>query len=123
MGMSRKKTPSDAADPQTPPRIHEASLGPGGSVIKGRAITRAEAEVLRAQGNDVVVCGSDHAANRALARDIEHSANGRYKRCGPHPNAGPSALPHYQPDPRPPEGHTFYETPNRRALGTTNEIL
>ena len=26
------------------------------------------------------------------------------------------ALPHYQPDPRPPSGHTFYETSNRRAV-------
>ena len=30
-------------------------------------------------------------------------------------NAGPLALPHHQPDPRPPDGHTFYETPNRKT--------
>jgi hypothetical protein len=91
-------------------------LGPGGSVIKGIEITRAVAEDLRRRGRDVVVCGTDLAVNRNLARDIEQGANGSYKRCGPHPNAGPDALPHYQPDPRPPEGHTFYETSNRKAV-------
>lgn len=114
--MSQKKTPAAATVPQTPPRIHEASLGPDGSVINGIEIARAVAEDLRRQGRDVVICGPDLTANRTLARDIEQGANGAYKRCGPHPNAGPNALPHYQPDPRPPEGHTFYETPNRKAV-------
>jgi hypothetical protein len=114
--MSRKKAPSRAAVPKTPPRLHEASLESGGSVIKGSVITRAEAEDLRRQGRDVVVCGTDLAANRSLARAIEQGANGSCKRCGPHANAGPNALPHFQPDPRPPEGHTFYETPNRKAV-------
>ena len=114
--MSRKKATSAVAVAPAPPRIHEASRGPGGSVIKGRVISRAEAEERRRHGEDVVVCGSDLTENRNLARGIEQAANGRYKRCGPHPNAGPNALPHYQPDPRPPEGHTFYETSNRKAL-------
>ena len=43
-------------------------------------------------------------------------ANGNPKRCPPHPNAGVHALPHYQPDPRPPDGHTFYETTNLKAF-------
>jgi hypothetical protein len=57
------------------------------------------------------------AANRTVAQAIERNANGTAKRCPPHRNAGPFALPHFQPDPRPPDndGHTFYETPNRKA--------
>ena len=39
-------------------------------------------------GQDVVVCGPQHGANMNLARDIEHNANGPYKRCGPHAWAG-----------------------------------
>jgi hypothetical protein len=54
--MSKNKARSVAALPRAAPQIHEASLGPGGSVIKGKLITRAEAEVLRAHGRDVVVC-------------------------------------------------------------------
>lgn len=85
-------------------------------MIKGKVITRSEAELLRQQGKDVVVCGADLAANLSLARQIEQTANGSCKRCGPHPNAGPNALPRFQPDPRGPQGHTFYETPNRKAV-------
>jgi hypothetical protein len=61
------------------------------------------------------VCGKDLAANRDLAKTIEHAANGTYKRCPPHANAGADALPHYQPNSRPPAGHTFYETTNRKS--------
>ena len=96
-------------------RIFEANLGPGGSVIRGAAITQAQAEARRAGGGDVVVCGPSLSANRSAARAIEYNANGSAKRCPPHPNAGPDALPHYQPDPRPPDGHTFYETEHRKA--------
>ena len=106
-----------AARPSPPdePRIHEASLGALGSVVRGKQITLAEAQALRASGQDVVVCGTDLAANRSVARTIELNATGSAKRCPPHPNAGPLALPHFQPDPRPPDGHTFYETPHRRT--------
>ena len=86
-----------------------------GSVIKGAAITQAQAEARRKAGKDVIVCGPDLAANRVAAGTIERNANGRAKRCPPHASSGPNALPHYQPDPRPPAGHTFYETPNRKA--------
>jgi hypothetical protein len=95
--------------------VFEATLGPNGRVIRGNVITQQQAEVLRANGRDVVVCGPDLAANRSLARTIELNANGTAKRCPPHPNAGLEALPHFQPDPRPPSGHTSYETPNRKA--------
>ena len=109
-----KKKPAPAA-PSAPPQIFKATRGSQGRVIKGERIDRAEAEAQRKAGLDVVVCGPDHRANKALAGLIERNANGAAKRCPPHVNEGPYALPHYQPDPRPPEGHTFYETPNRRA--------
>jgi hypothetical protein len=122
-GKARKKPAQPPAQPaaapapsQQQPAIHEATRLPGGAVRKGKAITQAQAEALRQSGQDVVVCGPSHVVNMNLARDIEYNANGSYKRCGPHAWAGPNGLPHYQPDPRPPSGHTFYETANRHAL-------
>lgn len=112
----KKKTAQAAIVPAAAPAIHEATRLAGGAVKKGKLITQAQAETLRKNGQDVVVCGPQHAANMTLARDIERNANGHWKRCGPHAKAGPNALPHYQPDPRPPAGHTFYETVNRHAL-------
>ena len=106
----------DPAAPPSPPVIREATLLATGAVKKGNVITQAAAEALRRNGQDVVVCGPQHRANMNLAHDIEHNANGRYKRCGPHAWATQNGLPHYQPDPRPPAGHTFYETANRHAL-------
>jgi hypothetical protein len=65
----------------------------------------------------VVVCGPDKAVNSVSARDIEQAASGHWKRCKPHMNAGPHALPHYQPDPRgETTGHTFYETDTKHPL-------
>jgi len=113
--MGKKQKPPLPA-PAPPPEIYAASLGANGAVVKGLALTQAQAEAERQIGNDVVVCGVDLAANRRLAGEIERNANGNAKRCPPHVNAGPHALPHYQPDPRPPDGHTFYETPNRKAF-------
>jgi len=116
--MGKKKTPaapSPAPGPPQPPQLYEAMCGPGGSVQKGAPLTRAQAEAMRQADQDVVVCGPDHRANRRLAAVIEQNANGTAKRCPPHKNAGPRALPHYQPDPRPPAGHTFYETEHRQA--------
>lgn len=111
----RKPSPATPAPPVAP-QIYEAALGGGGSVRKGAAITQAQAEARRKAGLDVVVCGPDLGANRSLAGVIERNANGTAKRCPPHyDSAGSRALPHYQPDPRPPDGHTFYETPNRKA--------
>ncbi|HYT87926.1 MAG TPA: hypothetical protein VEL76_04345 [Gemmataceae bacterium] len=109
-----KKKPAAVVPPQ-PPQIFEATRGSMGRVTRGAQIDQAQAEARRKAGEDVVVCGSDHHANRGLAGQIETGANGTAKRCPPHLNEGPYALPHYQPDPRPPEGHTFYETSNRRA--------
>jgi hypothetical protein len=95
--------------------IHEAFTGHSGAVTKGGAIKAAEAVTLRRAGKNVVVCGPDGRANRMRAEEIERQANGNIKHCGPHPNAGPHALYHYQPFARPPEGHTFYETTVRKA--------
>ena len=114
--MAKKKPALAPSLPSTPPRIHEAILGKGGAIIKGKALTQAEAETMRKAGQDVVVAGENLSANRSLAGAIEKRANVKTKRCPPHPSAGKNALPHYQPDPRPPEGHTFYETPKRKAL-------
>jgi hypothetical protein len=108
-----KKTTASAAVQST---IFEATLGAKGAVIKGNSLTQAGAEARRKSGQEVVVCGPDLSANRRLAFEIEKNANGKAKRCPPHGSAGIHALPHYQPDPRPPAGHTFYETPNRKAL-------
>jgi hypothetical protein len=113
--MSKDQDSVTVSEPH-PAQIYEATLGGDGAVIKGKLITQADAEVRRQSGLDVVVCGSDLSVNRALAHSIERNANGSVKRCPPHPNAGSHALPHYQPDPRPPDGHTFYETPRRKAL-------
>jgi hypothetical protein len=104
-----------AATSTTGPQIFKATLGTGGEVIKGAQVTEAQAVAERRVGRDVVVCGNDLPANREMAKNIEHTANGSYKRCPPHANAGPDALPHYQPHSRPPAGHTFYETTNRKA--------
>jgi hypothetical protein len=116
MGKKKSSPAPLAPVPPSPPEVYEATLGANGAVVKGRALTQAEAEARRKAGEDVVVCGGDLAANRALASRIERNANGNAKRCPPHASAGAHALPHYQPDPRPPEGHTFYETPQRKAF-------
>ena len=101
--------------PAQPPEIFAATRVASGAVVKGAKITQAQAEAIRKAGGDIVVCGTSLTANRQLAGQIERNANGSAKRCRPHKNAGPRALPHYQTDPRPPAGHTFYETPNRKA--------
>src|SRR5262249_19032870 len=107
--MAKVKKPKPA-HPKVAPKIHEATLGGAGSVRKGPEITQAEAEKRRKAGLDIVVCGPDRVTNRLLAGKIERNANGKAKCCFPHPSAGSRSLPHWQPDPRPPDGHSFYET-------------
>jgi hypothetical protein len=114
--MAKKKQAAGAATVKPQPQIYEASLGASGSVVKGGSITQAQAEARRKAGQDIVVCGPNLSDNRRLAGTIEKNANGNAKRCPPHLNAGPLALPHYQPDPRSIPGHSFYETPNRHAV-------
>lgn len=100
-----------------PPTIHEAERegGPSGAVLRGAEIDLATAIARRRSSLDVVVCGADHKANRALAASIE-SAVGSWQRGVPHTrHAGPLALPHFQQMTPPPTGHTFYETEHRKA--------
>ena len=107
----------ETANPLPPsPTIHEAerASGPSGAVLSGAIIDFDAAVARRQAGFDVVVCGEDVAANRRLAGAIE-SAVGICQRSDPHRRAGPMALPHFQQDAPPPEGHTFYETANRKA--------
>jgi hypothetical protein len=111
-----KKRVEPATVALTPPQVFEATLAANGAVVKGLSISQRSAEQRRKGGLDVVVCGPNLSANRQLAGLIESNANGSVKRCPPHASAGIHALPHYQPDPRPPGGHTFYETPKRKAV-------
>jgi hypothetical protein len=99
--------------PAESPRIFEATLepGPSGFVLRGSEITREHAIARRIAGGDVVVCGDEIKANARLAREIE-TAVGPCRQEPPHKESGPHALPHFQPNPRPPDGHTFYETEN-----------
>lgn len=101
-----------AAGTNDQPRIFAATPGPHGIVYRGAELSRTEAETHRRAGLDLVVCGPDTRANRRLAKELEDSV-------GPNihhePSLGPDSLPHYQPHPRPPEGHCFYERRNARA--------
>lgn len=96
-------------------RIYKAALGSQGRVIRGAEITEAEAVVEYGAGRDVVVCGGTSLENHRLARRIANAV-GPNKRQVPHTKqAGPYALPHFQPQARPPDGHAFYETDHRKA--------
>lgn len=108
--------PAAASPLAQSPTIHEAerASGPSGAILSGAVIDFKEAVARREAGLDVVVCGADVAANRRLAGAIE-AAVGACQRSDPHRRAGPLALPHFQQDAPPPEGHTFYETANRKA--------
>src|SRR5947199_2863234 len=96
-----KKEASAKPEPVAPQLIYEASLGANGAVIRlPPPINQGQAIGIRQNDGNVVVCGPNKTANSLRGRDIEHAANGHWKRCKPHINAGPNALPHYQPDPR-----------------------
>ncbi len=111
-----KKPKKPATDETALLTIFAATLGDGGRVHRvGEPISEADAVAERHAGRDVVICGNDLSANRNLAKSIELQASGEYEVHQPHHNAGPHALPHCQPKSRPPEGHTFYETPNRKS--------
>ena len=100
--------------------MHEAICARDGSggVSKGAVLTDAQAVARRQRGEDVVVCGSDPFVNARKAHAIE-SAVGPCKPDGPHADvAGALALPHFQQKMPPPLGHSFYETPIRKAVST-----
>jgi hypothetical protein len=113
-----RKGASAGPQPAAPQLIYEARLGAKGAVIRVQPpINQAQAITIRKNDGNVVVCGPNKTANAVTARDIEQAANGRWRRCKPHVNAGPNALPHYQPDPRgQTTGHTFYETDTKHPL-------
>jgi hypothetical protein len=98
------------------PTIHQAlrASDRSGAVYRQAEITREEAVERRRQMRDVVVCGPDKRANRALACEIE-AAVGTWPRHDAHKEEGPYALPHYQQQDEQHPGHTFYETDNDRA--------
>jgi hypothetical protein len=121
MARRRKRSPKGARagqQPVAPQLIYEATLGANGAVIRVQPpISQAQAIAIRQNDGNVVVCGPNKTANSIMARDIEQAASGHWKRCRPHINAGPNALPHYQPDPRGlTTGHTFYETDTKHPL-------
>ena len=109
--------PTAARVPTEPPTIHEATRALDGSdvVFSGPVIDMTTAVARRQANLDVVIRGDDIDRNRALAQAIERAV-GPYQRGTPHlSTAGPHALPHYQQDQPPPDGHTFYETGRRKA--------
>jgi hypothetical protein len=110
--------PTDPSQPAPPPpSIHEGELASGasGAVVRGAEMDFGAAVARRQAGENVVVCGDDLDANRGLAQRIE-AAVGPYARSAPHRrHAGPRALPHFQQQNVDHKGHTFYETPNRKA--------
>jgi hypothetical protein len=104
--------------PAAPLSIHEAFCAQDGSggVRRGRTLTRAEAIHHRRSNGDVVVCGPNPFDNSREAHAIE-CAVGPCIPDGPHLDvAGSLALPHFQQRVPPPLGHTFYETPVRKAI-------
>jgi hypothetical protein len=110
-----------ANDPQEPPApvvtIHEAHrVFDGSGVVEwGDELTPQEAADPRRQGKDIVVRGNDLEANRAQAKEIEALVGTPSRPQFPHASAGPRALPHFHQHSRSPEGHSFYETPKRKA--------
>src|SRR5437870_3787795 len=91
--MSAPSSPAAPAPP--PPTIHEAepASGPSGAVLRGAEIDFASAVARRQAEQDVVVCGDDVDANRALAAAIEQAVGPRTGPQKPHSKAGPRALP------------------------------
>lgn len=103
------------------PDIFEATLASDGTdaVDQGRRLTRDEAEARRSLGQDIVVCGPDTIANDMLASEIEAAVSAPGGKAIHHPpHLGPESLPHWQQLKLPPSGHSFYETPLRKARKT-----
>jgi hypothetical protein len=105
------------------PKIHDATLasGPSGAVLKGAEIDFAAAVVRRKSGENIVVCGDNVKANRALAQAIEAAVGPATKCQVPHQRtAGSAALPHFQQVNQSHPGHSFYETDNLRRKARKN---
>jgi hypothetical protein len=101
------------------PEIYEATRATDGTdaVDRGGVLTKAQAIVRRQAGEDIVVCGPDTIRNDRLAREIEEAATpaGNPGPIYHGPHGGPLSLPHWQQKAAPPEGHSFHETPVRKA--------
>lgn len=115
--MADADQPQAAVDlPSAPgPTIHEAVrvAGSSGAVEYGAELTLARAVIRRKTGLDIVVRGDNPADNRRVAQQIESGVGGSYLLHPPH--ACGRKLPHYQQRVPPPDGHSFYELPDRRA--------
>jgi len=113
--QSEPGTSEGASAPEA--TLHEAEREPGasGAVLRGAEIESSAAVVRRQAGDDVVVCGDDQDVNRRLAYQIEARVGPASRPQHPHRRAGPMALPHFHQKSRVPDGHTFYETENRKA--------
>jgi hypothetical protein len=111
-------TGPDASTGRPSPEICEAARAADGTgaVIKGRLLSRSQAEARRQSGLDIVVCGADETDNYLLAADVEASV-GPWTHHRAHPvSAGPRALPHFQQRRMPPRGYSFYETATQKAV-------
>jgi hypothetical protein len=107
--------------PFTTTSLYEATKAEDGSgaVLRGAPLTPAQAIAHRRNGGDVVVCGPNPFDNSRDARAVE-AAVGSERFHAPHRDtAGPLALPHWQQRVPPPEGHTFFELPNSKAIVTS----
>jgi hypothetical protein len=90
------------------------------AVIRGAALTYAEAVARRGAGLDIVVSGPDVFSNDRIAYEVEATATppGRPAPLYHGPHGGLSSLPHWQQRTPPPAGHSFHETNLRRAKAT-----
>lgn len=107
----------EGTSPAPAPTVHGAEPGPGpsGAVLFGPEIEFDSAVARRQVGEDVVVRGTDTAANRRLAYRIEAAVGPPTRPQAPARQAGPLALPHFHQQSRDPIGHLFYETEKRKA--------
>ena len=107
--------PEPTAAPPSTVHAAERTFDGSGIVDALEEITDDEAADRRRRGLDIVVCGEDLATNRHRAARIEGMVGPYTRPQPPHPSAGPYALPHYHQQSRSPDGHSFYETPKRKA--------
>ncbi len=96
-------------------KIHRATRGSLGRVIRGAEVSEREAVAVYGAGGDVEVCDGAADENRRVAQRIANAVGPNQRQVPHQKQAGPYALPHFQPNPRPPEGHVFYETEHKKA--------
>jgi hypothetical protein len=101
--------------PAQQPRVYQATRASLGKVVRGAELTVEQAIVERKAQRDIVVCGGGTVPNRVLAGQIENAVGPATRPQAPHTYLGPYALPHFQQEFPPPQGHSFYETDQRKA--------